>query len=242
MIQFSRSENLKEETIEKIKANLEESGLLNDLPQEWHGFHLRRLNQASGDVYDICVYGNEALHKYASLYFHEETHEYKLRLKIGLIEFCRIEFITASIDTFVELLHNQLESLLVELTEFHVEQVSSIVRRKKILEWDYTRFLPAEAEGFSRYISPDAPIKINNGSYIIADYVDFDMESGVTFYYNIYRDEFFSEARIWNIPNVTYEFDSSDLEELEEKLRARLMPRLMQVRAWAEKEAKERMV
>ena len=58
------------------------------------------------------------------------------------------------------------------------------------------------------------------------DYVDFSLESSFTLYYNIYRDEFFAEARIWNIPDVNYDFDSNELPELEEKLHQRLLPRL----------------
>ena len=231
---------MKEETIAKVKASIDEAKLLEGLPANWHGFHLRRLDRTEGDCYDIYAYENAALHRSVGIYFHEETHEYKVRLKIGLIEFCRIEFITASIDVFADLLRRQLESLLIELTEFHAEQISSIVREKKILEWDCASCLPREAEGFSLFIAPDAPVKINNGSYVIADYVDFGIESSVTIYYNIYRDEFFSEARIWNIPNVTYEFDSNDLDELEENIRAHLLLRLVQVRAWAEQEAREK--
>jgi hypothetical protein len=63
--------------------------------------------------------------------------------------------------------------------------------------------------------------------------VDFTLVSSFTVYYNIYRDEFFSEARIWNIPDVNYDFDSSDLRELEEKLSSRMPARLQQVRKWA---------
>ena len=59
----------------------------------------------------------------------------------------------------------------------------------------------------------------------------------MTVYFNIYRDEFFSEARIWNIPDVNYDFDSNTLPELEERLQTCLVPRLQDVRARAEKEA-----
>lgn len=232
--------SLKEETLEKVKADIEAAKLLEGLREEWHGFHLRRLEQEVSDVYDIYEYANDALHKRVGVYFHEETHEYKLRLKIGLIEFCRLEFITADIEKFAALLQNKLDALLVELTEFHLDALSSIMKEKKIPAWDYKALLPAALEEFSLYITPDQPVKINNGSYVIADYVNFEMESSVTIYYNMYRDEFFSEARIWNIPNVTYEFDSNDLSELEEKIREHLRPRLAQVRMWAEEEAKER--
>ena len=60
------------------------------------------------------------------------------------------------------------------------------------------------------------------------------------FWKNIYRDEFFAEARIWNIPDVNYDFDSADLAELKEKLQAKMLPRLKQVRNLAEQEAVKR--
>ena len=90
------------------------------------------------------------------------------------------------------------------------------------------------------FIRPQEPVKINNGSYIVIDYVDFALESSFTVYYNIYRDEFFAEARIWNIPDVNYDFDSADLAELKEKLQAKMLPRLKQVRNLAEQEAVKR--
>lgn len=48
---------------------------------------------------------------------------------------------------------------------------------------------------------------------------------------------FFAEARIWNIPDVNYDFDSNELPELEEKLHQRLLPRLQEIRKRAETEA-----
>ncbi len=113
------------------------------------------------------------------------------------------------------------------------------MRDKEILTWEAGHELPEELEGYSLFIKPEYPVKINNGSYILIDYVDFSLESNVTVYYNIYRDEFFSEARIWNIPDVNYDFDSNTLSELEECLQRYLVPRLREVRQRAEKEAKE---
>lgn len=228
---------MKEETIEKVRKELTGWAYLEELPDSWHGFTLRKIGEPAGDCYDIFTYESEALHKSATAYFHEETHEYKLRIKIGLIELCRIEFITADFAVFESLLRSQLESLLAELENFDPASVSSIVREKEILTWKAGSELPETLDGFSLFIRPAYPVKINNGSYIIIDYVDFSLESSVTVYFNIYRDEFFSEARIWNIPDVNYDFDSNTLPELEERLQTYLVPRLQEVRARAEKEA-----
>lgn len=231
---------MKEETIERVRQELDGWEYLEKLPDSWHGFALRRIEEPRGDCYDIFTYESEALHKSATAYFHEETHEYKLRIKIGLIELCRIEFITADFVVFETLLKKQLEPLLAELETFDPASVSSIVRAKEILTWKAGRELPEALEGFSLFIHPAQPVKISNGSYIIIDYVDFALESSVTVYFNIYRDEFFSEARIWNIPDVNYDFDSSTLPELEEHLQTYLVPRLQEVRLRAEAEAAAR--
>ena len=91
---------MKEETIEKVREELAGWAYLEELPDSWHGFTLRKIGEPAGDCYDIFTYESEALHKSATAYYHEETHEYKLRIKIGLIELCRIEFITADFAVF----------------------------------------------------------------------------------------------------------------------------------------------
>jgi len=224
---------MKEDTIAKIKEETDGWEYMANLPEEWHGFKLRREPVIGKDKYDLYAYVNEEWHKSAIVYFHEETHEYKVRLKIGLIEFARIEFITAKLSVFEELLTAQFEQVLQDMAQFNPATLSSIVKGLNLPEWQYGLDLPAENEGFELFIRPAEPVKINNGSYIVIDYVDFTLASSFTVYYNIYRDEFFSEARIWNIPDVNYDFDSSDLRELEEKLSSRMPARLQQVRKWA---------
>jgi len=224
---------MKEDTIAKIKEETDGWEYMANLPEEWHGFKLWREPVIGKDKYDLYVYVNEEWHKSAIVYFHEETHEYKVRLKIGLIEFARIEFITAKLSVFEELLTAQFEQVLQDMAQFNPATLSSIVKGLNLPEWQYGLDLPTENEGFELFIRPAEPVKINNGSYIVIDYVDFTLASSFTVYYNIYRDEFFSEARIWNIPDVNYDFDSSDLRELEEKLNSRMPARLQQVRKWA---------
>lgn len=228
---------MKKETIEKVNAEIANWQYLQDLPEQWYGFQLERNTEISKDSYDLYRYVNEMLHKSATIYFHEETHEYKVRLKIGLIEFCRIEFITANLEVFEKLLKSQFEQMLMDMVDFNPKSLSSIVLDKKITTWEAGTKLPETIEGFHLFISPAQPVKINNGSYIIIDYVDFSLESSFTVYYNIYRDEFFAEARIWNIPDVNYDFDSNELSELEVKMHQHFIPRLIDIRTRAEKEA-----
>ena len=51
-----------------------------------------------------------------------------------------------------------------------------------------------------------------------------------------FRCEFFGEARIRNIPEMNYTFDSPDIPHLEEKLHQHLIPRLQEIRQRAENE------
>ena len=175
-------------------------------------------------------YENNAMHRAASAYYHEETKEYKLSVQIGLTNFCRIEFIAPNIAAFEKRLDEQLRKLLVELVTFDPKTISSIVCKKKIMEWEYGRSLPAELEGFELFIAPEKPLKITNGSYIILDYSDFSIASNFVIYYNIFRDEFFGEGRVHGIPEINYLFDSHDLAGLATKLEHHLASRLKDIR------------
>lgn len=228
---------MQEETKAKIEAEIKDWEYLKELPEIIHRFQLCREQRIVESMYDLYSYVHPQLHKKAVIYYHEETHEYKVRVYIGLIEFCRIEFITAKLKDFERLLRMQFDDLLKDMETYNPDSLSSIVMKMGIREWGDTCSLPESCEGFNLFIRPQIPEKINNGSYVLINYVDFTIESDFTIYYNIYRNEFFGEARIWDIPDVNYDFDSSSLEELAEKLRIYMVPRLQEIRQRALKEA-----
>ena len=221
---------LKEENIKKMEEMLQGWSYPQKLPKIFKGFFYRNDMRIEDDTYLLFSYENPALHSIASVYYHEETKEFKLSTQIGLTKFCRIEFIAPTLEIFERRLDDLLEKLLAELCSFDPASVSSIVYDKHILGWEYGKSLPTELEGFERFISSEKPLKITNGSYIILDYSDFSIESGLLIYYNIFRDEFFGEARICGIPEINYLFDSHDLDELEIKLEHHLTQRLRDVR------------
>ena len=68
----------------------------------------------------------------------------------------------------------------------------------------------------------------------MADYSDFSIESNFIIYYNEFRCEFFGEARVKNIPEMRYDFDSKTIEELEQKLDNQLAERLRGIRERAQ--------
>ena len=232
-----------EETLEKVKKDLAEwkkSTSAFDFPKEIHDFFYHYIGKATDDIYDIFCYNNPKIHKSITAYYHEETHEYKLRIKIGLIEFCNIEFIFPDIFDFYLYLKKHLSDFLEQISTFRKESLGTIMEQKGIIAWGNLNEFPEELNGFHLYIHPKEPVKITNGSFIILDYIDFDIESNLSIYFNIYRDEFFGEARIKNIPDVFYDFDSTELKELEIKLGKYLEPRLNYVRESALNQIKKK--
>ncbi len=229
---------MKDESRERVEKETADWAYMEELPEELHGFRLERRMEIHGDVYDLFAYVNEERHRSAAAYFHEETREYKLRVKIGLVEFCRMEYITGSFESFEHQLKKELEPMLENMSQFDPGSIGSIARSRHFMEWEYGKDLPEKLEGFELFIRPSEPVEITNGSYILIDYSDFSIESSFNIYYNMFRDEFFGEARICNIPDVNYVFDSRELDELAEKLRLHLVPRLQEVRRRAEGEAK----
>ena len=225
---------MKDATRERVERDMEGWAYLAELPEELHGFRLERRMEACGDVYELYRYVDPKRHRSIAAYFHEETKEYKVRVGIGLIEFCRMEFITGSIESFDRLLREQFDALARWMSEFHAEKLGSILRATHILEWAYGSRLPESLEGFELFICPAEPVEITNGSYVIIDYSDFGLESSLSIYYNMFRDEFFGEARIRRIPDVSYLFDSKTLEELEARLEEHLSSRLREIRQRAE--------
>jgi hypothetical protein len=226
---------MKDEELAHIADECKDWEYMDKLYNEIQGFQLTKIQKIEEDRFDLFMYSNELLHKSVIAYYHAETHEYKLRVCIGFFEFCRIEFITSDRNRFQQILDHQLVSLISSLVAFDPKTVSSLIVNKGICTWEYARKLPEKLEGYQLFIRPEEPQRINNGSYIIIDYVDFSRESDVSIYYNMYRDEFFGEARIRRIPDVNYDFDSHSLSELQEKIEQYLVPRLREVRNRAER-------
>ena len=227
---------LKEKIIEKVENEAGEWPYLQELPQELHTMKFQRLYQENDDMYELFSYSNEERHLGICAYFHQETEEYKVRVWIGLTEFCLMEFITASFEVFEQHLRHYLEGAIHDLVVYNPDNMSYVTKEMEITAWDYTNILPETLEGFQLFIKPSAPVRVLNGSYIVFDYTDFAIESNFIIYYNEFRCEFFGEARIRNIPEMNYTFDSPDIPHLEEKLHQHLSPRLQEIRQRAENE------
>lgn len=216
---------LKEEIKNKIAAlNFE------NLPEELEGFALKKIFAVDDDKFIFFSYVDDETHCALTIYFHEETMEFKVRQKIGLTEFCLTKFFTEDFARFKELLDAELATLLKNLRGVRSHEPNRFLREKNFDEWSYGKNLPATFEGFELFISPAAPVEVTNGSYIVINYVDFAANSDFVIYYNIFSDEFSGESRINGAPQVTYAFDAKTLNELEEKLQKNLSVELLAIR------------
>ena len=221
---------MKDETKNKIAAQIEEIHFGEDLSAELEGFALKKIFAVDDDKFIFFSYANDAAHCALTTYFHEETMEFKVRQKIGLTEFCLTKFFTEDFAHFKEMLDAELDDAIKNLRYFKNKKPNRFLREKKIDTWTYGLELPATLEGFELFISPAAPVEVTNGSFIVINYADFSINSDFVIYYNIYNDEFGGESRINGAPHVTYAFDAKTLEDLEDKLKNNLVDELKAIR------------
>lgn len=200
------------------------------LPRELCGFAVRSVMSEDGDRYNLFACECDEKKICVSAYFHEETGEYKIRLRVGMIELVRLEFMAADLARFEELLSVHLEPLLRRLADFSFAADDSLILAKGIFDWEYGKRLPRELDGFSLFIAPDKPLPVGNESYVIINYVDFAAASDFIIYYNALRDEFFGESHIAGTIAVSYDFDARTLDALAEKLDENLLPHLKKIR------------
>ncbi len=198
------------------------------LPAEICGFKLKKIFSEDEDKFIYFTFEDEKIHRAATAYFHEETSEFKVRVKIGLTEFCLTEFFTKDFEHFGELISKNLEGVIKNLSAD--KDLNPLVEEKNFGDWEYGKNLPKNLEGFELFISPKNPFPFTNGSHVIINYSDFENFSDLTIYYNVYGDNFSGETRIKNVPNVIYSFDSKNLKELESKLETNLISELSAIK------------
>ena len=226
---------MKDGTQERIDKEIADWEYMKNLPKTLQGYYYRDDHEVIDNIYNIFSYVNDETHCSITVFYHEATFEYKLSQKIGMIEFCSIECIAEKLDEFELLLREHMEDIMYGMNHFDPKTVSLLVKQTGITEWDYKDILPQEFEGFSLYIHPDQPIRITNGSYIVCDYENFELNSDLVVYYNMFRDEFYVESRANDAPVINYEFDSYSLAELQENIQKYLRPTLSAIRESAEK-------
>ena len=212
-----------------IKSEITGIDFFKNLKSNIYDFKLNKIFDEVDGNYEIFSYVNDNLHCNVKAYFHYETEEYRLQIKFGLNEFCLTDFLIESASKFAKMLQSDLENLIKSIS--HPEGIKNeFVEQKKIPSWQYGSKLLDNVEGFELFLSPRRYLEITNGSFVIINYCDFSINSDLAIYYNVFSDDFGSEARINGAPKVVEEFNAADLKELELKLEQHLAKQLQIIR------------
>lgn len=198
------------------------------LPVELHGFTFENIFSREGDKFYYFDYADKKNRRAVTAYFHDETQEYKVRVKIGLNEFCLTNFFTSDFDKFCEMICPAPEILLKFFEED--SKLALLTGEKNFADWNYGKNLPPQLEGFELFISPQNPVAFTNGSMIVINYSNFATDSDLTIYYNIYSDNFSGEVRLRGTAQVIYLFDANDLKTLQDKLEKNLAAELANIK------------
>lgn len=204
--------------METIIDKIRQWAFLRTLVPEIAGMKLRLEDETIGTKYLIFSYADETTRRCFTVLYDDATKDYMGRVTIGLTQYVDIKYIATDLAVLEKTLTEHLAKTLATLNHFDRSALSSVFLEKGILEWPYVKKLPNEISGFQLFISPQQPIVVINGSYLILDYSDFLTQSNFMLYYNIYRDEFFGEMRIRRTPKTTAYFDAKTLPELEKAL------------------------
>jgi len=203
---------------------------LKTLPERLAGFTLTRELQQCDTQFNIFTYEKPEQHRSFSVLYEAATEDFLSRVTIGLTEYYDLNFIVNDLLSLETVLAAKMERLLLGLTQFNKNEISSAFLEKKITEWDFSAHLPAEVAGFSLFIHPAEPIKVINGSFAIIDYSDFLAASNLIIYYNVFRDDFYGEIHLRRLPQTIGLFDARTLPDLAERLNLHLLPVLEQMR------------
>ena len=218
---------------QRIEDEIAQQAFFDDLKENIYDFRLIRDSREVGNIYELFSYTNDDKHRGLKIYYHADTNEYRVSVHFGLNEFCLTEYFTEKTALLSDKLQAELYELLRSINEFDGDQ-NVFVDQKKIPSWAYAKKLPTTLEGFELFISPNKYLEVTNGSFVIINYCDFAINSDLAIYYNIFSDNFGSEARINGAPTVIYDFDSDDLQELEEKLERNLAEQLKKINSESE--------
>ncbi len=224
---------LKVDNKNKILAEIETTDFFDKLPEEICGYKLKKIFADDGDKFFYFSYDNAENHRSFAAYFHEETAEYKVRVKIGLTEFCLTKFFTNKLETFEKILNAEMKATIENLSAPIDTKTDLLISDKNFDSWDYPKTLPKNLEGFELFIKPDNPAKITNGSYIILNYSNFENFCDFTIFYNIYSESFSGESKINLVPNVSYLFDATSLKDLEKNLKKNLEAELLNIKKFS---------
>lgn len=200
------------------------------LPKQVGNFHLSRTDRQEERLYHAFQWEDHNTGWIVEALFDEETMDYMVKADFRLFSMTEIETI-ADVAKF-----ENFKAFVAKLTPGWIRRtmidrpVSILIRGKGFHAWDYKPFLPSKIGHFHLSITPDKPVHGLNGSYIFAAYEYREENTGLLFFYNMYRQEYYGELRARTIPGIIHQYDAKTLAELEKKLTVYLKKDLRLVR------------
>ena len=220
---------MKDELKNKLAAEFDAANFFGEIPAAIENFKLEKIFNDVGDKFIYFTFRNVDAHKSLTAYFHEETKEYKVSVKIGLTEFCLTNFFTENFLHFKEIFTAGLEGAIKNLSAQIDAEDDILIAEQKFSAWTYGQNLPKNLAGFELFIAPKNPVPITNGSYIIINYSDFDKSCDLNIFYNIYSNNFSGESQINGVYHPLYIFDANNLADLEKILTENLQSELERI-------------
>lgn len=212
------------EADEKTKAAREQRRQLfmdwdieTELPADIGPYHLQRMDRQQERIYYAFGWVDAKSGWQVRALYDEETADYMIKMDLHMITLTEIECITGDFEIFQGLV-KELTPKAIAKELIHRDEVSVLVRGKGFMVWNYQEFFPETLGAYQRIIAPDQPLLGLNGSYIIAAYECWEKDTGILFFYNMYRNEYYGELRAQGIPGIIHQYDAKTIEELEKKI------------------------
>lgn len=209
-------------SITEIQEETRNWDFIDQLPEQVGQFTKKRVGTIDGQILTICRYEAPALRASLDITYSSETFDYILVHTMGMNSYRDIRFIYKEKDIFAQKVQNYLPGILDCMEHPTRVNLGEMVEEKGILTWDYGNHLPEKIGPFELYIRPANAIEHINGSIILIDYSNFVRKDQLIIMYNRLRDEFFGEVKINFVFHASMDFDSRNLQELEQRLEEHL--------------------
>lgn len=205
-------------SITEIQEETRSWDFIDRLPEQVGQFTKKRVGTIDGQILTICRYEAPALRASLDITYSSETFDYILVHTMGMNSYRDIRFIYKEKDIFAQKVQNYLPGILDCMEHPTRVNLGEMVEEKGILTWDYGNHVPEKIGPFELYIRPANAIEHINGSIILIDYSNFVRKDQLIIMYNRLRDEFFGEVKINSVFHASMDFDSRNLQELEQRL------------------------
>lgn len=192
-----------------------------ELPSSIGEYALHRIDRQDGRIYYAFGWTGQDNGWEIRALFDEETMDYMVKMYLRMMVMTEIEVITGDFGQFQQFVKKWTPSM-IQRELIDRDKVSVLVQHAGFMHWDYSEILPPVLGAYKRMIEPRKPILGLNGSYIIACYECREKNTGILFFYNMFRDEYYGELRAKGIPGIVHQYDAKSISSLTEKIKNHL--------------------